>query len=1342
MSKVLLPNNEEATIADFALESTAQLMLGQLAKLNGNKDWEKLVEHAKENAKDQEAFYNLTKKFQQELLKETQDLGDEIEKGNKQQKPAPGPTVGNAGPGPGKIGEAAAGAADSLDSFNKGAARGEKVFTGVYGAIAASIKGAATAITVYGGILIDTFTGLGNELNEMTKVGVGFTDGVGQGGMSATSAMSQLSSMGIDAAGTLKNLSGVVQTMSKKSFTEFTKSFMDATDSGVELGMSLDDSVERMGAELRKRQAMGVADGMNQARMNAQITKTIKTQQKYASVLGESVDEIVNFTDSLIQQTPVLTSSLLRFDRELRGKVISGITDFAGTMRAMGGEAGGDIAAAMTEAAASGQLGFSDSMVGYVTALPSLQGPMNNYIDAIKNGTLSQEDAEQMALDMTSQLGNLSQAEKDRIFLLDRAGNAQAASMAKAIIQFEASAKKIKDMGNGLSMEGVQTGTNTLARIMKEITGAFEGIKTGFLGGLGDAVGDLGKLGGETGTLTKAFKSAQETISKALFPAIAKIFPSFADASDGVKGLTAGAKGLGAKLGENLIPMIGKAAEYVADFISRIPDMIETAKDIGAGIMSFGKGFMSVMKVLGVFIGPVVFAFKVLASALDTVMGVLSPITDGFSWLGEKVSALANIFGDGETEGLKLSNMLGKLAGGVTLAVLAFKAVSGVLGLFGKSMPSMFANMGKSLMSGAKNMMGKLTGGLSKATGGKLDGLFGKAKEKLTGKSKEMDMGSKAMDTASKKSKSFTKSLATGMKDISKGISSVLTNLSKGISNSVSNIATGIQKGISALSKGIADAGKGIGKGIGGLLKGTLTGLGQGLQVLGNPKVLLGTAALIGIGAAMFVTGKAFQQFSDINWAGVAAGAVALGVLGAAAFLLAPIAPVIGVGALAIGALGLALLPFAAAVKIAAPAMVELMGSFQLLNDVDPKNVLLLGPALVSLAAGMAAFSAGGLVSGILDGLGSLLGQDSPFDKLAKIGAAAPAINEMTSNMGSFGDTVDSFNKAMADLDGDAIKDSFETMAEGIDTLNASMAEISLVSIMKMAAMKSFGPVQKETAPEEAPREESKERKLVELTDQDHMLARAGDPDAIAKVNANRTQEGKDQDAEFQSSDIGQLLNDVEVQPLSVDEAQVALDTALAAQAKGIHDFVDAYDQMALDAEVRFAQMDLNDAKRAEVDKEAATATKTGEQPADVDKEAATATATKTGEQPAEVDKEAAAEPRSEMNAFERKKARQERRNATMANGGIAASVSPEDAARARAQAPAIAKASMPTGATVQTAPKPESATSTDQTADSKPTDQPTSSDTLLEQMVKNQEVTNRLLKSGNRITSDLSDEF
>ena len=62
-----------------------------------------------------------------------------------------------------------------------------------------------------------------------------------------------------------------------------------------------------------------------------------------------------------------------------------------------------------------------------------------------------------------------------------------------------------------------------------------------------------------------------------------------------------------------------------------------------------------------------------------------------------------------------------------------------------------------------------------------------------------------------------------------------------------------------------------------------------------------------------------------------------------------------------------------------------------------------------------------------------------------------------------------------------------------------------------------------------------------------------------------------------------------EPQMTNVESAQAKLDTALAAQAKGIYDFADISDQTALDGEVALAQMDLDEAKRASATVEAPT---------------------------------------------------------------------------------------------------------------------------------------------------------
>ena len=777
-------------------------------------------------------------------------------------------------------------------------------------------------------------------------------------------------------------------------------------------------------------------------------------------------------------------------------------------------------------------------------------------------------------------------------------------------------------------MEGVQKGTNTLSKIMKQITGSFEGIKTGFLQGFGN-ITDGGK--GLSDTFEKMKKIVMDSIGKAMegFGLAGGVFDEMSGA-----GIS-----LGKQLGKKLPGMLETFAKYVGMAIEALP-----------GIWEGIKSFINVMKTVG----------SVLGVVMKVVSGAITIATNAFNALFSPIDAVKSIFTDveGETKGFLAT--LGKLAGLTGLVVLGFKAVSGVLGLFGKSMPAMFANMGKSMMSGAKNMMGGLAGKLNKATGGKLDKVFGSAKDKIAGKAKEMDVGGKAMDAAKTKSKSFTKSLAGGMKDISKGISSMLNNLSKGIGSVITNLA-----------KSVGKAGASLGKGLGDMVRGALTGLGKGLSALGNPKALLGTVVLAALGGAMFIAGKAFQQFADINWAGVGMGMLALGALGIAAALLAPISPLLITGAVAIGALGLALVPFAFAVSLAAPAMVDLMGSFKLLNEVDPKNVLLLGPALVSLAAGMAAFSAGGLVSGILDGLGSLFGSESPFDKLAKIGAAAPAINEMTSNMNSFGTTVGTFNDAMAQLDGAAISGEFSKMAEGIDTLNASMAEISLVSLMKMAAMKSFGPVQQE-----------QEEPLVE--------------------NSKSPEEGIYDKAMADGSTT--LLNDYSADAsMPLEKAQEALAKATAAQAKGIMDGINSTDQMSLDSDVQFAQMDVADATK--VDKEAATAKP-------------------------KVDRSIAGRDARRRAAMEAKRDQlpEGQTKGTFVGGKLVN--------------PVAAKTTQPAQANV-TMPKTAAATDATTLGEAgESTNKPESNKELFERMVKNQEQTNKLLKSGNRITSDLSDEF
>lgn len=468
----------------------------------------------------------------------------------------------------------------------------EKFLVGLVGAIETITVGVFGMLAGTATALGKSFLNVGGELNDLTKAGVGFTEG----SMSATQALSSLSFRGVDAAKTLTQFSNVVQAVGKNTFTGLTTAFLDATDSGVQLGMSLDDSVERMGEELNKRQLMGALEGISQAKVTAQIETSIKQQQKYSSALGVSTDKLVEFAESIITQTPILSSALLRMGPELRSKVIAGVTDFSTAMRALGGEEGGKIAVAFTEAAAGGALGFSDAMVGYVQALPSLSGPMNEYIGAIQSGNLSQAQANQMAVDLTAQLGNISDAERARIFALERQGDQYAASIARAILQFEQGAEKLKEMNADFTMSDVQTGANTFSVAISEITGMFTALKYSFFSGLGDG----------TDELTDSLKAAKKTVLTAIGTVMNKLFGM----GDGFTFVSSTATELGAKFAEKLPVMITTLASWTASVIEFIPTIVDAFKTIVGGVAIiakvvgtiglFGAALASVIAVIGI----------------------------------------------------------------------------------------------------------------------------------------------------------------------------------------------------------------------------------------------------------------------------------------------------------------------------------------------------------------------------------------------------------------------------------------------------------------------------------------------------------------------------------------------------------------------------------------------------------------------------------------------------------------------------------------------------------------------------------------------------------------------
>jgi len=230
-----------------------------------------------------------------------------------------------------------------------------------------------------------------------------------------------------------------------------------------------------------------------------------------------------------------------------------------------------------------------------------------------------------------------------------------------------------------------------------------------------------------------------------------------------------------------------------------------------------------------------------------------------------------------------------------------------------------------------------------------------------------------------------------------------------------------------------------------------LLGLAAVAFILGKASgsMITGSIAIAILGGALYAAGLGFKQFQDLDWETIGMGFVAIAGLGAIGAVVGLAAPLIGAGALAIGAMGVALIPFAYAAQLAAPAMTEIAESFGLFADVPITTMMAIPAALAAVGVALAAMSATNFVGGILDGIGKLFGNESPIDKIVKMADAAPNIIALGTAMQSFGDDVDAMMAGLERLD-PAKVDKLDDFSDKIENFVDSMPGV--IGTAKIAA--------------------------------------------------------------------------------------------------------------------------------------------------------------------------------------------------------------------------------------------------------------------------------------------------
>ena len=206
---------------------------------------------------------------------------------------------------------------------------------------------------------------------------------------------------------------------------------------------------------------------------------------------------------------------------------------------------------------------------------------------------------------------------------------------------------------------------------------------------------------------------------------------------------------------------------------------------------------------------------------------------------------------------------------------------------------------------------------------------------------------------------------------------------------------------------------------------GSLAILGITMAILGNigGNIILGALAMGILGLALIPAAFAFSLLENVDISKMLAFSLMLPLLALAAAGLGFLSMFIFAGAAALMALGLAMIPAAMAFQMMGEADVEAIGlAFENLAS-KSAQLFAVGPALVSVAAGLMAFNAAMLIGTGMGFLGKLMGGGGPLADIERLAEISPQLTSAATSLTQIAQALQSVAQALDAIDGDKLND-------------------------------------------------------------------------------------------------------------------------------------------------------------------------------------------------------------------------------------------------------------------------------------------------------------------------------
>jgi len=495
-------------------------------------------------------------------------------------------------------------------------------------------------------------------------------------------------------------------------------------------------------------------------------------------------------------------------------------------------------------------------------------------------------------------------------------------------------------------------------------------------------------------------------------------------------------------LKEKMSDMLAKIKAKLAPIVEKIMEMAHEFFDGAKGVSQFDKILDSID----------------INSLVEDVKKILPKLIEGFSQLIKNLPSIIKM----------VTSFVEKLSGGIGPVTSIMGMINPGIAGFGIMAlkiggPGGVATGLKLAAGGAKGLFdlvkGPLQDGIGKLAGGvtdKLGGAFGKVADKAkSGLGGVMEKMGKVKTPEAPKSGGggFMKGLTDAFKNIN------TTDLIKAAA-AMLILAAALYVVAKALQEFGSVEWESIAKGGVALLG--LVGIAY-LFSKGSTEMIKGAAAMVILGAALWVIGFALQMFTKIGWedlakAGVALVGFSLAVAGLG-FLLAPIA--VGVAALSILSVGIlafsvSMTALALATSLFEKSVGGIMGQINKLVELDGDKLLKASAGILALGAALGAFGvivgAGGTLGAIGGALTSLFGGKSPVEQVmeisgkidgAKLSATAQAIKDLANAFKYFAEET----AKLKEFDTDKLQQIIEKMEEVKDVENSGALSKSVTGV-------------------------------------------------------------------------------------------------------------------------------------------------------------------------------------------------------------------------------------------------------------------------------------------------------